>query len=92
MFARFDENPAMTLQDIKKTKRYGRKHAHTDARTDNMKTVYPPQTFLQTKFAVGIIILRIISCCENSIESSQTTFFKHLQHITVLCMYKGKDY
>ena len=30
MFARFDENPAMTLQDIKETKRYGR----TDARTD----------------------------------------------------------
>ena len=24
MFARFDENPAMTLQDIKETKRYGR--------------------------------------------------------------------
>ena len=48
MFARFDENPAMTLQDIKKTKkkRYGR----TDARTDNVKTVYPPQT----KFAGGI--------------------------------------
>ena len=46
MFARFDENPAMTLQDIKETKRYGR----TDARTDNVKTVYPPQT----KFARGI--------------------------------------
>ena len=30
MFARFDENPAMTLQDIKETKRYGR----TDRRTD----------------------------------------------------------
>ena len=43
MFARFDENTAMTLQDIKKTKRCGR--------TDNMKTVYPPQT----KFAGGII-------------------------------------
>ena len=45
MFARFDENPAMTLQDIKKTKRYGRTDAHTDAhthaRTDNVKTVYP---------------------------------------------------
>ena len=45
MFARFDENPAMTLQVIKKTKRYGRTdgwtHAHTDARTDNVKTVYP---------------------------------------------------
>ena len=47
MFARFDENPAMTLEDIKETKRYGR----TDAHTDNVKTVYPPQT----KFAGGII-------------------------------------
>ena len=46
MFARFNENPAMTLQDIKETKHYGR----TDARTD-VKTVYP----LQTKFAGGII-------------------------------------
>ena len=45
MFARFNENPAMTLQDIKKKKRYGR--------TDNVKTVYPPQT----KFAGGIIIV-----------------------------------
>ena len=55
MFARFDENPAMTLWVIKETKRYGRTHgrmdARTDARTDNVKTVYP----LQTKFAGGII-------------------------------------
>ena len=29
MFARFDENPAMTLQDIKETKRYGRTHRRT---------------------------------------------------------------
>ena len=54
MFARFDENPAMTLQVIKETKRYGRTHGHTDGRmdgrTDNVKTVYP----LQTKFAGGI--------------------------------------
>ena len=49
MFARFDENPAMTLRVIKETKRYGR----TDARTD-VKTVYP----LQTKFAGGINILQ----------------------------------
>ena len=38
MFAKFDENPAMTLQDIKETKRYGRTdgrtHGRTDARTD----------------------------------------------------------
>ena len=52
MFARFDENPAMTLQDIKETKRYGRMDGRTDARTDIMKTVYPPQT----KFAGGIIM------------------------------------
>ena len=53
MFARFDENSAMTLQDIKKTKRYGRTDPQTQARTDNVKKVYPPQT----KFAGGIKIL-----------------------------------
>ena len=60
MFARFGENPAMTLRVIKETKRYGRTdgrtdertHGRTDARTDNVKTVYP----LQTKFAGGIIM------------------------------------
>ena len=50
MFARFDENPAMTLKDIKKTKHYER----TDAHTDIVKTVYPPQT----KFAGGIKICK----------------------------------
>ena len=54
MFARFNENPAMTLQDIKETKRYGRTdartHGRTDGRTDKVKTVYP----LQIKFAGGI--------------------------------------
>ena len=63
MFARFDENPAMTLSVIKETKRYGRTDTRTDGlrkqsvtdgrthgRTDNVKTVYP----LQTKFAGGI--------------------------------------
>ena len=52
MFARFDENPAMTLRVIKETKRYGRTDGRKDGRTDNVKTVYP----LQTKFAGGIII------------------------------------
>ena len=51
MFARFDKKPAMTLHDIKETKRYGRTDVRTDARTDNVKTVYPPQT----KFAGGMI-------------------------------------
>ena len=48
MFARFDENPVMTLQDIKETKRY--------RRTDNVKTVYPPQT----KFAGSINMSRFL--------------------------------
>ena len=38
MFARFDENPAMTLRVIKETKRYGRTHGHTDGRTDGRTT------------------------------------------------------
>ena len=53
-FARFDENPVMTLQDINETKYHGRTHGRTHgwthARTDNAKTVCP----LQTKFAGGI--------------------------------------
>ena len=56
MFGRFDENPAMTLQDVKETKHYGRTDTRTEerthTRTDNVKTVYPPQT----KFAGGIIL------------------------------------
>ena len=35
MFARFDENPAMTLWVIKETKRYGRTHGHTDGQREN---------------------------------------------------------
>ena len=43
MFARFDKNPTMSLQDTKETKRYGRTQARTDGQTDNVKTVYPLQ-------------------------------------------------
>ena len=35
MFARFNENPAMTLQDIKETKRYGRTDTRTDVQREN---------------------------------------------------------
>ena len=45
-FAKFDEIPSMTLQDIKETKSYGhtfvRLFVRMDRRTDNVKTVYPP--------------------------------------------------
>ena len=42
MFARFDENPAMTLQDIKETKRYGQTHGQHE------------NSIPTTKFAGGI--------------------------------------
>ena len=38
VFAKFDEIPSRTFQDIKETKRHG----HTFVLTDNMKTVFPP--------------------------------------------------
>ena len=34
IFAKFDENPGITLQVIKKTKRYGRTHGRMDGQTD----------------------------------------------------------
>ena len=34
MFAKFDEIPAITLQDIKETKCYGRKHGQMHRRTN----------------------------------------------------------
>ena len=78
MFARFDENPAMTLQVIKETKRYGRTDARTDgrtdgrtdARTDNVKTVYP----LQTKFAGGIITWRVYNHYGGSQNTTGTAY------------------
>ena len=45
MFARFDENPAMTLQVIKKTKRYGR----TDGRTHGQRVNSIPHLLKKTK-------------------------------------------
>ena len=66
MFARFDENPAMTLQDIKKTKRYGRR---THTRTDNVKTVYPPQTNFAGEGGGITITLYHLSSQKKAIES-----------------------
>ena len=45
MFARFDENPAMTLQVIKETKRYGRTDGPTHGRrTDGQRENSIPPT------------------------------------------------
>ena len=42
MFARFDEIPAMTLQDIKETKRYWGTHKQCENSRHNVKNVYRP--------------------------------------------------
>ena len=46
VFAKFDEIPSMTLQDIKETKRHGHTFVRSFVRsfgwTDNVKTVYHP--------------------------------------------------
>ena len=64
MFARFDENPAMNLQDIKETKRYGR----TDGQRENS---IPPTNkvcggyknkIYSENFIVGHAILQYLVC------------------------------
>ena len=75
MFARFDENPAMTLQVIKETKRYGRTDGRTHGRTDNVKTVYP----LQTKFAGGKEDLSFEK--KISVEPVQTKIINSFMHM-----------
>ena len=44
MFARFDENPAMTLEDIKETKLYGRTDGQTHGRTHGQRENSIPTT------------------------------------------------
>ena len=44
MFARFNENPAKTLQDIKETKRYGGMHGRTDGQMDRQRENSIPPT------------------------------------------------
>ena len=94
MFARFNENPAMTLQDIKETKRYGRTDARTDGRTDNVKTAYPLQSLR------GGINISCSSMCAAPMGVRQETFSNNGGHepqfdlfplpITLLYMVKNK--
>ena len=45
MSAEIDEYPSLRFQDIRKKKqRRGRTHGRTYGRTDNVKTIYTPQT------------------------------------------------
>ena len=76
MFARFDENPAMTLQDIKETKRYGRTdgrmHAHADARTHGRTHGQRENSIPTTNKVCGGIITVFVSVIQK--EYLNTSF------------------
>ena len=55
-FAKFDEIQSMILLHIKETKRY----AHTDGRTDKVKTVYPPTDTVYRGYNLFPLIIHFI--------------------------------
>ena len=57
MFARFDENPAMTLRVIKETKRYGRTDGRKDGSTAREDIV---RYFTKIHCGVSLILLKLI--------------------------------
>ena len=61
IFAKFDEIPSITLQDIKETKRYRhtfvRSFVRLFGRTDNVKTVYPPTNTVCGGYKYGQVLL-----------------------------------
>ena len=77
MFARFDENPANTLQDIlgkKMLRTDGRKRRHTDRQRENsIPTTNKVWGVIKTKFAPGIIMYlflsKLVFVLANSVDS-----------------------
>ena len=68
MFARFNENPAMTLQDIKETKRYGRTDGRTQGRTDGQRENSIPPTNKVCGGYNNEIITQVLECDNNKNE------------------------
>ena len=62
MFARFDENPAMTLQDIKETTRYGRTDAQKDGQRENS---IPTTNKVCGGIIIGVQIFEVLTHYEN---------------------------
>ena len=66
MFARFDENPAMTLRVIKETKRYGWTDGRTDARTDGQReNSIPPTNKICGGYNKQLSPFYLICCYDN---------------------------
>ena len=71
VFAKFDEIPPKTLQDIKETKRHGHTFVRTDGQTDNVKTVYPPTNTVCGEYNKWPNGQRSFTCPQNILNSFQ---------------------
>ena len=80
VFAKFDEIPSMTLQDIKETKCFGhtfvRSFVCSDGRTDNVKTVYPPINKILRKQNVSdtLSFVRSFVCSDGRTDNVKTVY------------------
>ena len=83
MFARFDENPAMTLQDIKETKRYGRTDACTDGRTDGQRENSIPHHKQSLRGGVKIVLV-LTAVILSKIIFSEPNSFMHMFNVLTL--------
>ena len=54
MFARFDKNPAMTIQDIKETKGYGRTHRQRENSIPTTNKVCGGYNYEKNQLGIGL--------------------------------------
>ena len=78
VFAKFEEIPSKTLQDIKETKRYGHTFVRSVGRSFGrslVRTTYKQYTLPQTQFAGGITIAEFA----NTVDPDETPSYQDLQ-------------
>ena len=84
VFAKFDEIPSMTLQDIKETKRYGHTFVRSFVRTDNVKTVYPPTNTVCGGYKELLTLLQEIQglvLCRHGEDALHPGINNHLRNV-----------
>ena len=89
VFAKFDEIPSKTLQDIKETKRHGHTFVRSFGRTDNVKTVYPPTNIVCGGYNKGLLAIWKELSARKSLKNARkenlelsTNNWNHLNIIT----------
>ena len=85
MFARFDENPAMTLRVIKETKRYGRTDGRTDGQRENS---IPPTNKVCGGYKNTVFFcLKIFFTFTNSVDPDEMPHYAAF-HLGLHCLQK----